>query len=615
MKKILLTILTTSLLTGLNCYAGGNNESPNIGYEHYTKVMANFQTGTFDPYSVPFDVPFIIYGPIDSEILKVKVYYWEHCENCEKSADKITIKDLKFYQDDQGKCLKKCDDDYGKLKNSREKRECQKECYSKFNKIHTVEWERSLFTRSKNGNDTFYIIVEPLDPIKKYDFVFDFTRKISRAEQGALNTFLRPFIKKFANAFYSAHYNFGVGNDKDINSQLINIYNPQIEELYHDLSAMVLNYFKTKNIPLTQEDIDKNYKDDLIIYLNKRFLIAMTNKRDAYKNLEGELDKGKKIRDKILALSLTDSLTFNSSYKKLKLPEEHYRTIKKLIDKSELNLLISAKKDISDGSILMQRKDSRDIGKHLQYTIDNKDKLIRLINYFKDSSENIKHFLNISNTLYNSDLKTYEDLAGYLAGLQYYISEYAETTTVLEQLIDSDPSFDFSMELGIPAGLEGRTTASFVTRGEWYITADLGVAHTWLKENRAVVPYLGANFNFSPINRQANYSLFKFFKSGDFKNIRRSMSGVIGISVVEISDFNNNYTDSWGKSNISLVTGTGIRLTDGVRLSYGLLWAYRNNNELSATKDLTVNNYIALSLDWDLRQFISNIAAKFPAFK
>jgi len=191
------------------------------------------------------------------------------------------------------------------------------------------------------------------------------------------------------------------------------------------------------------------------------------------------------------------------------------------------------------------------------------------------------------------------------------VSDYLDKTKLYEAAL-TDAKFDFRTNFPLSLSLPGTSTAEFVTRGEWYITADLGMAFVLLNPNNLIRPYLGVNFNFFPINRQANYSLVKFIGTKDYRDILKGMSAVVGLSVLSFGS-KDPYADLFGAT--SLLTGLGFRLTDGVRFSYGRFWMYEKDpNPLLNRKTLTTAPYFSLSLDWDLRNWLKNFRKQVPGW-
>lgn len=600
MKKILLTILTTSLLTGLNCYAGGDDESPNIGYKHYTTITANFKTGTFDPYSVPFDVPFIIRGPIDEEILSVEVRYIEHNENYSQARLAKDITD----------CNKLCSE-----KSVKDPKSCSTNCKKYWNNSKTVRWVKTSFTNSEQPEkDTFYVIIPPLDPIKKYDFTFRFTRRVSDDENLQLNENIKPKLKDFANQFYIQDVNVAGVYVEGIGIRLTNINNQRVKELADNIIDEVIRYYSTKHIEFEEEIISKKIKPAIGKYLLDKFWILMPERHKAQKNLEAILSN-QSFRDARSEVNSSYMIrTINTKQNKLQLTAKQKSTINTLATFTVLKAVTEGKTRISDEDVYtddQQITPASQIQNYLQRVRSFNNDVKELIIYLTNNRSTVQKVTNQYRT-YTKDIQKLETLTKYLDIIEAHMSEHQSATELLENTI-ANPEYNFKLDLPIPmVGLEGQTTATFVTRGEWYITADIGIAYTYFRENTGIVPYLGANFNFFPINRQANYSLIKILLSPekDIIDILKSMSGVIGVTLGPINDFNNNYSDSWEANQLSVVTGLGLRVTDGVRLSGGSVWGYRNKNGLSTVKSLQANPYVALSLDWDLRRLIGNITKK-----
>ena len=185
-----------------------------------------------------------------------------------------------------------------------------------------------------------------------------------------------------------------------------------------------------------------------------------------------------------------------------------------------------------------------------------------------------------------------------------------ENPNSLNSLTLNITGFDFGKELS------GNSTNDYVTRTEYYVTGDVGIAnirygHSF-EPNYDFQPYFGVNFNFLPINRQKKYNIFSWDKH---ECILKPFSGVIGVTVNPIKSDDSLRLDLWSK--MSLLTGIGIRISDPIRLTAGLIWfKQKNDNPLITNYYLTSRFYISLSFDIDVIQYLGNVGdLLFPGHK
>lgn len=156
------------------------------------------------------------------------------------------------------------------------------------------------------------------------------------------------------------------------------------------------------------------------------------------------------------------------------------------------------------------------------------------------------------------------------------------------------------------------TTADFVTRTGYYITADAGFAYIFFGRKgtlfpNEIQPYYGANFHLGPINRQAEYSLVGCsFR----RNWYKSISVIVGITVNSLADSGRRKD---GLDSKSLLNGIGIRVLEPVRISVGGVWVkVTDPNPLIARDRLKMYPYLSVSLDLDVQKYIGKIAELFP---
>ncbi len=140
----------------------------------------------------------------------------------------------------------------------------------------------------------------------------------------------------------------------------------------------------------------------------------------------------------------------------------------------------------------------------------------------------------------------------------------------------------------------GSTTGSFATQSNNYISADLGVACA--PQLSSCSTYAATNIYFRPVNKAAPLSQFGSFFSK--ASLSRRVSLTLGLTVDGIGD-DKTRDDLFGKQ--SLVLGLGARLTNSVRFTAGsLVFKELSPNPLSAETKLTTTYFFSVSFDIDV---------------
>lgn len=148
----------------------------------------------------------------------------------------------------------------------------------------------------------------------------------------------------------------------------------------------------------------------------------------------------------------------------------------------------------------------------------------------------------------------------------------------------------------------GSSTETFETRGGWYLGPDLGFALLPVAGIERIVPTVGLNVYFQPVNRRVPLSV-----KGNF-GYRFSVT--IGLLLSSLAEPNRRQ-DLFGSQ--SLFTGVGMRVTDGLRIGTGFTWFRGRDpgNDVDETYVLRVTPYFSTSLDWDLRGFLGGLGTLF----
>ncbi len=159
-----------------------------------------------------------------------------------------------------------------------------------------------------------------------------------------------------------------------------------------------------------------------------------------------------------------------------------------------------------------------------------------------------------------------------------------------------------SLRLSSAVGILGGTTGDFKTRGNWYISADVGIAFLPQVGHR-VVPYIGTNFYTQPVNKDAALT------SGDWcRAFRRRASFMVGVTTSSLAEagVREDLFDSF-----NLVTGGGFRVTSSFRLNGGAIW-YRGLDPITEEESVAVSWFVSASLDWDIASTLRMISKIFP---
>jgi hypothetical protein len=151
----------------------------------------------------------------------------------------------------------------------------------------------------------------------------------------------------------------------------------------------------------------------------------------------------------------------------------------------------------------------------------------------------------------------------------------------------------------------GSTTGSFQTQSNNYISADTGVACA--PQLSSCSTYVGTNLYFRPVNKAAPLSQFgPFFSKA---SLARRVSVTLGLTAQGIGD-GKTRDDLFGSQ--SLVLGLGARLTNSVRFTAGsLVFKELSPNPLSTETKLTTTYFVSFSFDIDVVPALAGIGSLF----
>lgn len=172
------------------------------------------------------------------------------------------------------------------------------------------------------------------------------------------------------------------------------------------------------------------------------------------------------------------------------------------------------------------------------------------------------------------------------------------------------------------------TKVDFEARGEYFITSDLGLAYVPALSN--IIPTFGLNFSLKALNRNARYNLHYLihgpqleencipdgFQSNCGNRLLKNLSVVLSITLSDVSKvapqgLTNTFSEIEDTWKFSLLTGMGLRISDGVRISGGAMWVKnRVRAPLDVSAPLKPLGYASLSIDLDWGKYIEHFRTK-----
>ncbi len=164
--------------------------------------------------------------------------------------------------------------------------------------------------------------------------------------------------------------------------------------------------------------------------------------------------------------------------------------------------------------------------------------------------------------------------------------------------------------------LTGLTSHNYATRINWYVSGDVGISYIPFGTDFSpeMSLYVASSFNLFPINREIRYGLIASSKRYGFWNsIRKNTSILLGVTLNNDDLTNTNRKPLW-KSFGSPMLGVGLRISDGIRLSSGVVMFQRKDEEpLVEDYDLKSYWYWSLSFDIDVGGALGYLGKKlFP---
>jgi hypothetical protein len=144
------------------------------------------------------------------------------------------------------------------------------------------------------------------------------------------------------------------------------------------------------------------------------------------------------------------------------------------------------------------------------------------------------------------------------------------------------------------------TVGTYDTFANYHVAADAGLLYA--PDIEQVLPYVGANFYFSPVNRDVPLA-----HRGGFM---RRFSITLALTMQSLADTNAGRDDLFGDQ--ALIVGAGYRITDIFRIGGGVIGYRRNDpNPFQTSTEVAVKPYAALSFDWRLASTFQGLKSLF----
>lgn len=588
MSKIFFACVLLSCLE-----AGGLKAQDSLGWQRNQVIGINFQKRTLEPSYLPFDVPYRLYVVAPDSLGIDSV--WVQCFRVRgkfRNADTTSFQPLQTT--------------YGRNHSLNSKLLFRHDTYSR--------------------GDTLYANVGvPLRPNQSYTFRCTVYRRVTDRESQDLDSIFTPLITQTLDSIYNSSCSRNILS----NLQSPDSTNFMRGRLIDAMTDRVQLYYARKSVDPDRDSVRRIIAAGLPQYLARTYGTIATKRLSSYEQVIADMKKAVryadsrscivKLRDWKLFIKL-DSLCRDTvlckKYGIDAVTRQFIRGI--LMDDDSLLLSMTGKKseaepDFSEGKL---------------FPAGRVNAFRAVVTSFYDSCGRVSNLIKT--------IQRDPDLAGVFKGrdsaaifldrefylYSFYIAvqkikmdldAYYDLSIAFDTLTAKAARFNFKNEFPIHFHDKsiGLTSADFITRGAWYIIADIGFAYVNTYPTGQVRPYVGVNFNVFPINRQASYSLFKHPYYTCMGNIIRSLSVTAGLTVLSTFGAKDRYTELLGTTG-SLLTGLALRLSDGVRLSGGALWAYqKSGNPLSDMKTLVPLGYGSLSVDLTLKKWLGGLAKVF----
>jgi hypothetical protein len=190
----------------------------------------------------------------------------------------------------------------------------------------------------------------------------------------------------------------------------------------------------------------------------------------------------------------------------------------------------------------------------------------------------------------SASLSNAANLAFSLSGLAENLqTALVERSAALDELADRVKIEASGVEV-----VDGSTTGNFATSQTNYISADAGLV--FAPELKTGVTYVGMNFYWRPVNKDANLSQLGSFR----QTFSRRFANTLGLTVQSVADGGSGAPqtrkDLFGSQ--ALILGGGLRVTNSFRLGAGaVVFRKKDRDPLVSSYSLTTTYYFTLSFD------------------
>lgn len=630
---------------------------PEIGRVAYEVINLDLERGILDK-TLPFDVPFFICGRIPGK--NTGTYY--------KIALTISGGDRDGYlkakenfdkRDKEVRALEESDP-YNQLPEKTKAHETAKKEFSKAKEgffVHTDTWESHSFTNPDSASDTAYdfcLEIPPLPPHQTFTITLDLTTGLTPDNRNSIKNTIQAKLAPSPNLYKTGFFDAGTIQgvlDSAAEAELFKFpgegcrgytldycwlnksgsENTDFESFYSsfELDFPLLNGTNnwtdySNNASATDQVVNQN-RSGLTAFVNWLLRGSSGNAQLGYLARmlpnTAEFDEISKGTTTLAAFpAAVGSFPKNRWYKK-----EQFRKAAENIASSRQDLFLL----ITFVETLLNSPSNR---AQTYYPGQDKNAISPGVFTFHSFPSGQKDL-----TIAEADgvviprlnqlllfLRTYDV---YLSAVRNVLVNMDEATTDYEnrvtELADAFLAV-ISGEIKIPVKISGLTSEDFVSRGKYFITADLGFAA--IPQIHSITPYVGVNFNLAALNREADYGIFRAKKSdferNGWRKFLQNTSVVIGITFFDVAKNSNELQNLWAQENVSgttssklnLLTGVGFRVSDGVRVSLGSIWMREaaDLNPLNSVNPLRPQLYTSVSLDLDLREYAKGI---FDLFK
>lgn len=193
------------------------------------------------------------------------------------------------------------------------------------------------------------------------------------------------------------------------------------------------------------------------------------------------------------------------------------------------------------------------------------------------------------------DAVTFE-IAGVVSQLRMMTESFSRMDAAIAQAAETITTRDL-MRVGIFAS----TGDVYKARARWYISQDLGLLYAFQRGTlHEATPYFGANFYFTPVNKDAPLSLCIHER----RCLLQRLSVTLGVSTNKV-DEKDRFTGPVNGN--ALYAALGIRLADFFRITYGAPLIYTYTPDTLRHRRLTAVHGLGASIDFELKDLISNV--------